>query len=191
VQTNGPYGVSTSFAGMARDVKRFVLGPLGSPNASGQKKSAVTFKVLHPTSQVQQAGFGGAVAHWGCSAGVQGVQPAGVLILFWTTTEKLIGVPTGTIGNVIGSGTLAIVILRRFALQFAGICALAGAASNSVRARTAAVAVTTFPIQVLIEVLRFVFGRFWTRVCVCLTVQPPPVRMSASPLLERCGSRLI
>jgi hypothetical protein len=76
-------------------------------------------------------------------------------------------------------------------LQFGGLCALAGAGSNSARAKMAAVAVTTFLIQVLIEVLRLVFVRFWTR-CGC--VGPFSNLLSEcprSPLLERCGSRRI
>src|SRR4029434_6485012 len=96
--------------------------------------------------------------------------------------------PASAVGS---GGKREIVSSSRLALQFAGLCALAGAGSNSARARIAAVAVTTFLIQVLIEVLRFEFVGFWTR-CGC--VWPFSNLLSEcprSPLLERCGSRLI
>jgi hypothetical protein len=73
------------------------------------------------------------------------------------------------------------------ALQSDGFCALAGPGSNSARARMAAVAVTTFLIQVPIDVLRLVFVRFWTR-CGCVwTFRNLLSECSRSPLLERCG----
>jgi hypothetical protein len=74
-------------------------------------------------------------------------------------------------------------------LQFVGVCALAGPGSNSARARMAAVAITTFLIliQVPIDVLRFVFVRFWTR-CGCVWPFSNLLsECSRSPLLERCG----
>src|SRR5215469_739754 len=128
-----------------------------------------------------------APVHW--AFGCAGSQPPGSLMWLMTKIVYSITSPASAVGP---DGDLEMVSSRRLALQPGGICcALAGAASNSGRARMAAVAVTTFPIQVLIEVLRFVFVRFWAEVWVCPTFSNLLSECPRSPLLERCGSRLI